>query len=418
MQVHGESIRKRALVDPTSTMQRQDKRHGKPFALFFDFRFLLMSFATREIPDILRQAKVHSQGTPAKPTASGFVAGGGAPNFQPLQRDERRPTDRPDRFDRNQQFQSDGYRSVAASTIDKPQYASQEEAQSAFLKLLKRVGVQPDWSWQDAMKVAISDPQYRAIEDPKDRKAAYEKFIIEAREQDKERAKERATKLREDFTKMLQSHPEIKHYTRWKTARPIIEGETIFRSTSDDTERRQLYEEYIAGLQKAYAESKTSKRRSALDEIISLLPALHLEPYTRWSDARRVIGEHQDVQNDDKFQFLTTSDLLNAFQDHVKALERNFNDERQKEKNTGMTKERHNRDDYIDLMRQLRASGKIRAGSKWKEVHSFIKDDTRYKAYLGEGGSTSLDLFWDAVEDEEREYRAKRNEVIDVLDVG
>jgi hypothetical protein len=44
----------------------------------------------------------------------------------------------------------------------------------------------------------------------------------------------RQAKVRSDFTAMLWSHPEIhpviKHYTRWQTAFPLIEGETVYRS--------------------------------------------------------------------------------------------------------------------------------------------------------------------------------------------
>jgi hypothetical protein len=46
-----------------------------------------------------------------------------------------------------------------------------------------------------------------------------------------------------------------------------------------------------------------------------------------------------------------------------------------------------------------------------------IKDDERYQNLLGQSGSTPLDLFWDIVEDMERDIRLKRNTVQDVMDV-
>ena len=46
-----------------------------------------------------------------------------------------------------------------------------------------------------------------------------------------------------------------------------------------------------------------------------------------------------------------------------------------------------------------------------------IKDDERYQNMLGQSGSTPLDLFWDVVEDMERDIRLKRNTVQDVMDV-
>ena len=44
-----------------------------------------------------------------------------------------------------------------------------------------------------------------------------------------------------------------------------------------------------------------------------------------------------------------------------------------------------------------------------------IKDDERYQNMLGQSGSTPLDLFWDVVEDMERDIRLKRNIVQDVM---
>ena len=266
------------------------------------------------------------------------------------------------------------------------------------------------------MRTTIKDSQYRALKDPKDRKAAFEKYAVEVRMQEKDRAKERLAKLRADFSTMLKSHPEIKHYTRWKTARPIIEGETIFRSTNDDTERRQLFEEYLIELKKANIEREAITRKSAMDELVGLLKALDLEPYTRWSEAQEVIQSSETFQADDKFKTLSNSDILTAFENHIKALERTFNDERQRDKNSKQRRERQNRDRYLDLLNELKASGKIKAGTKWMDILPAINEDPRYVAMLGQPGSTPLDLFWDMVEEEERALRLIRNDVYDVLE--
>jgi pre-mRNA-processing factor 40 len=249
-----------------------------------------------------------------------------------------------------------------------PDYASFEEAEAAFLKLLRRSGVQPEWTWEQAMRAIIKDPQYRALKDPKDRKAAFEKYAVEVRLQEKDRAKERLAKLRAGFNTMLKSHPEIKHYTRWKTARPIIEGETIFRSSDDDVERRQLFEEYIVDLKRSNVEREASTRKAAMDELMNILRALNLEPYTRWSEAQGIIQSDGRFQNDDKFRTLSKSDILTAFENHIKSLERTFNDARQQQKNLKARRERQNRDRYIELLKELKAAGKIKAGSKWMHV--------------------------------------------------
>jgi pre-mRNA-processing factor 40 len=267
------------------------------------------------------------------------------------------------------------------------------------------------------MRSIIKDPQYRALKDPKDRKAAFEKYAVEVRLQEKDKAKERLEKLRTDFATMLRSHPEIKHYTRWKTARPIIEGETIFRSTDDDDERRQLFEDYIIELKKANAEREASTRKAAMDELVEILRSLNLEPYTRWSEAQGIIQSNQRFQGDQKFKALSKSDMLTAFENHIKSLEKTFNDARQQQKNQKSRRERQNRDRFLELLQELKRNNKIKAGSKWSKIYPLIASDERYTAMLGQSGSTPLDLFWDMVEEEERALRSTRNDVLDVLDV-
>lgn len=70
------------------------------------------------------------------------------------------------------------------------------------------------------------------------------------------------------------------------------------------------------------------------------------------------------------------------------------------------------------MLNSLRAKGEIRVGSKWKQVYPLFKDDERYLNMLGQTGSTPLDLFWDMVEDMERDIRLKRGIVEDVMAVS
>lgn len=298
------------------------------------------------------------------------------------------------------------------------EFASPEEAEAAFVKLLRRTNVQPDWTWEQTLRAIVKDPQYRAIKDPRERKVAFEKYCNDVIAQDKEKAKDRLTKLRADFTTMLKSNPEIKHYTRWKTARPMIEGETIFRSTNNDGERRQLFEDYVADLKKSHREQQAALRKSAMDGLISLLPKLNLEVYTRWSEAQEIISGTQPVQTDEKYKSLTKFDILTVFQNHMKAVERTFNDTRQAQKAQKHRKERQNRDAFLSLLGELKGDGKIKAGTKWSQVFPLVEHDPRYIAMLGQNGSTPQELFWDMVEEEERGLRGTRNDVTDVVYVS
>lgn len=222
----------------------------------------------------------------------------------------------------------------------------------------------------------------------------------------------------------------------------MIEGETIFRSSSDETERRQLFDEYIVELRKTQQEREHQTRKEALEELVSLLKSLDLEPYTRWSEAQAII-RHEHFQSEEKFQALSKLDVLNAFENHIKVLERSFNDKRQKVKNMKMRKERKNREAFSvcppleihdcpllpcefancfffckGLLSHLRTKGEIHVGTKWKHIHPLLKNDERYLNMLGQPGSTPLDLFWDTMEEVERDIRMKRNFVMDILAVS
>lgn len=373
------------------------------------------------MPEVYQNA-LGTSGNPNNSSHQSYDRGGGYPNHDDYRdrNDNYRDRDRDHRDvipeSRQLGYSSDPAAKAFVPASNDPDYATLEEAEVAFVKLLKRSGVQSDWTWEQTLRTIARDPQYRAIKDPKDRKAAFEKYCQDMITQDKERAHERMSKLRADFETMLKRHPEIKHYTRWKTARPMIEGETIFRSTNNENERRQLFEEYIIQLKKAHMDQQTASRKTAMDGLIDLLPKLNLEPYTRWSDAQGIISSTEPFQHEEKYKSLTKFDILTAFQNHMKALERRFNDSKQEEKNKKYRKERKARDAYLDLLAELRKQGKITAATKWQRFLPLIENEDRYKAMLGQPGSTPQELFWDIVEEEERALRGPRNDVLDALD--
>ncbi|CCX34295.1 Similar to Pre-mRNA-processing protein prp40; acc. no. O14176 [Pyronema omphalodes CBS 100304] len=374
---------------------------------------------TWTMPPEFRDAvdRVNEQASNGLPPMPAFVAGGTQQFGQP--QNNERALAIPGQM---MEAASDGtarpmhISSSLSNDRNEPQYSSYDEAESAFVKLLRRNNVGADWTWEKTLRAIIKEPQYRALKDPKDRKAAFDKYIVELKQQEQEKAKDRIAKLRQDFSVMLKSHPEIKFYTRWKTARKIIEGETIFRSTSNEDERRQLFDEYILELQKAEHDRETKARKEAVDDLVGLLKSLEMEPYTRWSEAQTIIHQNEHFQSEEKFQALSKLDVLNAFENHIKFLEREFNDKRQRLKTMKNRKERKNREAFVGLLNELRTKGDIRAGTKWKQVYPLIKDDERYQNMLGQGGSTPLDLFWDMIEDLERGLRSKRNVVQDVMD--
>lgn len=372
----------------------------------------------------LAQANMPPQRPPA--ASAGWAAGPAqlppSNEFRRPERDEYRP-DRRDRdrdrdrdFDRERDGGFGGDRPrVEFNTGSELQFSTAQEAEAAFAKVLKQMKVQPDWDWSQAVRAGVKDPNWRAIPEPEKREEAFKRYCEDLRAQEKHKEQDRQAKLRSDFTAMLRSHPEIKYYTRWRTALPIIEEETIFRSAKDDNERRQLFEEYIITLKKAHEEEEAENRKSALDEVLDLMQSLHLEPFTRWQTAEAKLEDKDEFKND-KFRSLTRMDVLNQFEKHIRQLQREHNDRVQAERRAKHRVERKNRDAYMKLLNELRDTGKLRYGTKWKEIHPFIENDPRYTAMLGQGGSSPVDLFWDTLEEETGKFRTLRRYALDVLE--
>jgi pre-mRNA-processing factor 40 len=322
---------------------------------------------------------------------------------------------RPERPERDREAIPYGDRSAVFGSSVELQFSNPEDAEAAFMKVLKQLKVQPDWEWTRAMRAGIKDPNWRAIPEPEKRHEAFKKYCEDLRAQEKNKEQERQAKMRVDFTAMLRSHPEIVHYTRWKTALPIIEDESIFRAARDDSERRQLFDEYIITLKRAHSEKESEDKKSALEELTNVLNGLELEPFTRWHTAEEKLQENK-LFNSEKFQTLGRLDVLTSFQKHIKQLQREHNDHVQLERRAKYRLERQNRDAFKLLLNELKASGRLKAGTKWKEIHPIIEDDPRFVAMLGQNGSSPIELFWDVLEEEEGKFRTLRRYALDVLE--
>jgi len=338
--------------------------------------------------------------------------------LQPRDRDPRPRDDyyrdQPARFDR--QRDEGGYRGPLAATASGVDFKNPADADAAYNKLLGKVGVQPDWTWEQTMRAAIQDPAFRALKEPTERKLAFEKYQDDMRAREKEREKERVVKLRTDFRMMLSRHPEVKHFTRWKTARPILEEESIFRSTSDEEERKSLFREYIADARRDYEDKRYRDHEEAMRGLASLLRDVHLSPETRWEDAHKRLQSHPGFVNDEKYQTLTKSEILDTFTGQVRRLWDDVNTIKQREKVLQARKQRKAREGFVNLLRELQDDEQLTPVSQWKEIHALVEDDPRYQALLDNvrtgdersDGSNPQDLFFDMLEDMEREVHDLR----------
>lgn len=387
-------------------------------------------------PDHVNGTPAATQQDAAPEQTSAFVAGGsrarggaggddfGAPDRR-MERRDARHSDLPqkpsggmpweDRYDRGRN-ENAGFRGPMPIKLDEPEYGSHEANEEAFFKLLRKYNITPDMQWRNAMKLVFRERDFRALKDPAERADAFDKFCQEMRAQEKGKEMERQKKIADDFRKMLTTHEEIVHYTRWKTARPIIEREAVFKAANSDEIRRPLFEEYVAELRKQHEEKEAAELSIAKRELAGLLKELVIDPDTTWYAARDMIHSNERFVNEDIFRPLHGLHVIQTFTTHVQELEREANEKKQAERMGTFRRERHIRDNYKELLAEKRAEGKIRAGSKWTDFYPHIKDDERYIAIINNSGSSAMDFFWDVVEEEDRMLRTKKNHALDVLE--
>lgn len=110
-------------------------------------------------------------------------------------------------------------------------------------------------------------------------------------------------------------------------------------------------------------------------------------------------------------------DMLTSFEDYVMTLDSQFKNSRNQELKAAKRMERVHREEFIQLLNELKASNILHINSKWKEIFPHIKHDPRYLGMVGDSGSTPLELFWDELMIMEDEYRPARRLIFDAVKV-
>jgi pre-mRNA-processing factor 40 len=227
-------------------------------------------------------------------------------------------------------------------------YHNKEEAKKDFIRLLRKTEMETTSQWNEVLPQIIKNPAFRGVKDPVERKQLFENYLVTLRTEVQEKEKDRRHRVREGFMQMCRRHPEIKHYTRYKTARPILQEETDFKACKDEDERRELFEEFRAEALQAFEANEAAERTKAMKAFREILESLELEPYARWRPTRELYERKiKDENRQEEFSAMNEIDYLTVFEDYVKGLEKEFNDVRQAEKDAKYRAERKNREGFI-----------------------------------------------------------------------
>jgi len=300
--------------------------------------------------------------------------------------------------------------------LSKIQVTSKREAENVFIEMLREHEVDATWSFNKIMDFFIKDPRYWVVDDSLEKKQIFETYLNNRTKEELFKENSSIEKFKEAFLGLLQSSKKITYYTRWKTARRLIQDEPIYaHSVISEKIKKQTFQEYVDGLRKEHEEADNKLREQALVELNEYFRTMNLNLTTTWDDTLKAIKSDPRFEQNKHFQVLNQVDLINIYIDNIKTLQHDYEDRIKKASKANFRNDRIARDEYKSLLSELKEAGLLRADTKWPEVFQLIKDDDRFIGLLGRSGSNPIELFWDVIDEEELIVRAKKDIVEQLL---
>ncbi|KAK9844119.1 hypothetical protein WJX81_004940 [Elliptochloris bilobata] len=292
--------------------------------------------------------------------------------------------------------------SAPAAALAAPQadgafmYASKEEAKDAFKELLASVKCGSEWTWEQAMRVIISDSRYSALKTLSEKKACFNEYV-QARKSDEVAEKRAAIKqAREDFVTLLEDYADLKPGMRFSRAATLLDDDPRWRAVPS-AERESMFAEHMTERERKDREARKAERRRRMDAFRALLEGTASVKVT--STWRKVAPK---FEGEEAFEALEKIDRLEVFQQYIRELEKREREEKEREKEERKRRERQNRDAFKALMARHREECVITAKMRWKEYQPLVKKEAAYAAVdKNTSGSRPRELFEDAVEEAE-----------------
>jgi pre-mRNA-processing factor 40 len=118
------------------------------------------------------------------------------------------------------------------------------EAEDAWLEMLRNVGVEPNWTWEQCIRKASGNPIYRALKTTAERKEAFERYCRETKEERLELKQKRIEDDERMLADLFRSTPEMTGSTRFRTAEKMFKDNVVWTSALPQN-RRNFFSSYV-----------------------------------------------------------------------------------------------------------------------------------------------------------------------------
>lgn len=305
---------------------------------------------------------------------------------------------------------------VASSKIvNPPRYGSFQEAEEAFIDMLKSHKVDSTWSFESVIAKFIKNPIYWAIPDALHRKRLYDEYLIQKL---KDKASDKSAVIEDfqkNFTKVLENYRKsgkLTSRTRWITIKEalIAEDNPIFKhSVLSDKQIADFYNSYSKKLKDEEDEKIQLEKQQALVELESYLTQVNpniVYSSEHWEDLYTNLQKDTRFQANKHFENLSKLDILNLYIEKLypKVLEdirAKISDEEKK----NYRQDRKARSAFKALLKNI----SINANTLFKEVFPMLENEDSFIELCGRNGSTVLELFWDITDEKKQTLKLKKD---------
>ncbi|KAK9080223.1 hypothetical protein SSX86_001899 [Deinandra increscens subsp. villosa] len=298
-------------------------------------------------------------------------------------------------------------------TVDQetPVYENKQDAKNAFKALLESANVASDWTWDQTMRVIINDRRYGALRTLGERKQAFNEFLVQKKKQEAEQKRTKQKKAREEFKKMLEESKEITVSTKWIKAIPIFEDDDRFKAVERSKDREDLFDDYITEREKKERSKALEEHKKNRKEFIEFLKSCDfLTASSQWRKVQDRLEAHESCLR------LGKIDRLEIFQEYIRDLEKEEEEQRKLRTEELRKAERKNRDEFRKLMDGHIASGTLTSKSHWRDYCNKVKDLPAYSAVSSNSsGATPKDLFEDVIEELEKQYTEDMDRIKEIV---
>lgn len=305
--------------------------------------------------------------------------------------------------------------SRTATPDPKISYKDKKEMAEAFRNLLKDKDIPSNASWEQAVKLIVSDPRYPQLKHFSDKKQVFNAYKTQRRKEEAEEQRLRAKKAKEDLEHFLMTTDKMHSTMRYYRCQETFGHLDVWKNVHD-SDRREIYEDCVFNLAKREKEEGKARKKRNMKQLATILDSMtQIDHRTTWQEAQQMLLDNPNFVNDADLLGMDKEDALIVFEDHIRELEKEEEEEKEKEKKRRKRQQRKNRDAFGMLLNELHEEGKLTSMSLWVELYPIISADLRFSAMLGQSGSTPLDLFKFYVEDLKSRFHDERKIIKEIL---